>query len=138
MTAKSAIGIVLGILLGVVSGSSAFMVVRVVPVIWQRTGASGWIKRRTGIDILGTALVAAVWIARSWFLWVILVLFWQAILAPPISYMLFRFLLLPSSIAAAGAHGPPLTIGIMVSYASYALCAYAYWSAWRKAKQMRA
>jgi hypothetical protein len=136
MTTQSAIGTVLGILLGVVSGSTAFLVVRVVPVIWQRTGASGWIKRRTGIDILGSALVAAAWIARSWFLWFILVLFWQAILAPPVSYMVFRFLFLPGSLAAAGA--PPLTLGFIVSYASYALCAYAYWNAWRKARQMRA
>lgn len=138
MTGQWLLAIALGLLLGLIAGAVAFLVVRVVPIVWQRTGVSAWVQRRIGIDLFGSALVAVLWVTRNWFLWVIIMLFWQAILAPPVTFLVLRFLVLPSLDDSGAAHGPPLTLGILVSYASYVLCAVAYWSGYRKARQMHA
>lgn len=138
MTTQSLLGLALGLLLGLVAGAAAFLLVRVMPVVWRRTGFGGWLQRRTGVDLQASALFVALWITRSWFLWVIVVLFWQAILAPPAVFLALRFLALPSLDVTQAAGGAPLTLGILVSYATYIACALAYWSGYRKARQSHA
>ena len=135
---QSITNITLGILLAVVAGSSAFVLVRVVPVIWIRTGIDAWIEGRTGGNNARLLIAHAVaWTTRSWFLWLIFGAFWEVIVTPPAAFILFYVLFFPGGQYRSNAVSVIL-LGTVCSYAIYALCAKAYWDAAKKAAAARA
>jgi hypothetical protein len=66
MITQALITVALGCLSGLISGSVAFLAMRVFPVIYGKTGIDGWIERRTGFG-LSTGII---WlfgvVTRSW------------------------------------------------------------------------
>jgi hypothetical protein len=131
--AQSPINLVLGLLLGLVSGGFAFLLVRVVPVIWKQTGSDGWISKRTGgYDAQLIVAAALARIVRNVGLWLVLSVFWPVVAIPPVAFVLFYFAFFPGGQYSSDAW-LVLTIGIAISYSSYGLCSMVYWDAYRKA-----
>jgi hypothetical protein len=129
---QSLMNIVLGLLLAVVAGSFAFVLVRVVPIVWQRTGIDDWIEKLTGSDTRMLISLAVAWMTRSWFLWLVVGVFWEVIFVPPVTFLMFYFLFFPGG-QYRGNAGSIVMLGIIGSYAAYGLCAKVYWDAYNKA-----
>ncbi len=131
--AQSPINVVLGLLLGLVAGAFAFLLVRVVPVIWKQTGIDGWIGKRTGgydAQLIVAAALAPIF--RNVGLWLIVSVFWPVAAIPPAAFVLFYLAFFPGGQYRSDAW-LVLTIGIAISYSSYGLCSTVYWDAYRKA-----
>jgi hypothetical protein len=134
MTTIFWLNVALGILIGVASGGTAFVVVRVLPVIGKATGVSDWLNRH---DVTVNIFFWTITILRSFVFSIILMLAWQFLLAPPLTVIIFRLLFLPASLAEADGHGYGLLLGIVSAYAAYAYCVVIYENAYRNARQAR-
>jgi hypothetical protein len=131
--ASSLINLVLGLLLGLVAGALAFLLVRVVPVIWKQTGIDAWIGKRTGgYDAQLIIAAALARIVKNVGLWLVVSVFWPVAAIPPSVFVLFYLAFFPGGQYRSDAW-LVLTIGIAVSYSSYGLCSTVYWDAYRKA-----
>jgi hypothetical protein len=140
MIAQISITIALGSLLGVISGTFAFLAMRVFPVIWVKTGMADWFERRTGFELPTAIMWMFGVVTRSWvglYFGIVFMLFGKGILSPPIFLFLFRLLFLPTVVYDTEAHGYAVTIGIISAYAAYLLCAITYHNASRKALQSK-
>ena len=136
MIAQLAITVALGSLFGVVSGTFAFLAMRVFPVIWRKTGMAGWFESRTGFELSTAIMWTFGVVTRSWVGLYIGILFWflgAGVISPPIFLFLFRLLFLPTVLYDAESHGYALAFGISSAYAAYMLCAIPYHNASRKA-----
>lgn len=128
------LNIALGILIGVASGGTAFVVVRVLPVIGKATGVSDWLNRQ---DVMVNIFFWIITVLRSLVFSIILMLIWQFLLAPPVTVIIFRLLFLPAALAQAEGHGYGLLLGVVCAYAAYAYCAIIYDTAYRNAQRAR-
>ena len=127
------INLVLGLLLGLVAGALAFLLVRVVLVIWKETGIDDWIDKRTGgYDEQSIIAAALARIVRNVGLWLVVSVFWPVIATPPAAFVLFYLAFFPGGPYRSNAW-LVLTIGIAISYSTYGLCSTIYWDAYRKA-----
>ena len=140
MITQALITVALGCLSGLISGSVAFLAMRVFPVIYRKTGIDRWIESRTGFG-LSTGII---WlfgvVTRSWvglYFGILFIFIGAGVFAPPIFLFLFRLLFIPTVLYDAEAHGYALTIGIVSAYAAYLLCAIPYHNASRKALQSK-
>ena len=87
MITQALITVALGCLSGLISGSVAFLAMRVFPVIYGKTGIDGWIERRTGFG-LSTGII---WlfgvVTRSWvglYFGILFIFIGAGVFAPPI------------------------------------------------------